>query len=278
MKLTFPINQVDVEIVDRPFDAMNDSVYRTRVLSIKEKELILQIDQVANYKVQNGSTISVFPYKEADHDSIQLFLNGSVLGAVLHQQKIIPFHGSSFTYNGKGIMICGHSGVGKSSVVASFCQNGGQFIDDDITPLYIENAKIIAMNLPTKIKLWDDTINLLQIDSKELKKIRPSMDKFYIPSLASENQSNKQIDSILLLNVHNESNYKIERPDKITKFNLLRSNIYRKIYLKGMPDTERKYFNSLLKMADILDLVVIHRPKLSDALSTMEFIRQEVLI
>lgn len=278
MKLTFPINQVNVEIVDRPFDAMNDSVYRTRVLSIKEKELILQIDQVANYKVQNGSTISVFPYKEADHDSIQLFLNGSVLGAVLHQQKIIPFHGSSFTYNGKGIMICGHSGVGKSSVVASFCQNGGQFIDDDITPLYIENGKIIAMNLPTKIKLWDDTINLLQIDSKELKKIRPSMDKFYIPSLASENQSNKQIDSILLLNVHNESNYKIERPDKITKFNLLRSNIYRKIYLKGMPDTERKYFNSLLKMADILDLVVIHRPKLSDALSTMEFIRQEVLI
>lgn len=278
MKLTFPINQVDVEIVDRPFDVMNDSVYRTRVLSIKEKELILQIDQVASYKVQNGSTISVFPYKEADRDSIQLFLNGSVLGAVLHQQKIIPFHGSSFTYNGKGIMICGYSGVGKSSVVASFCQNGGQFIDDDITPLYIENGKIIAMNLPTKIKLWDDTINLLQIDSKELKKIRPSMDKFYIPSLASENLSNKQIDSILLLNVHNESNYKIERPDKITKFNILRSNIYRKIYLKGMPDTERKYFNSLLKMADMLDLVVIHRPKLSDALSTMEFIRKEVLI
>lgn len=278
MKLTFPINQVDVEIVDRPFDVMNDSVYRTRVLSIKEKELILQIDQVASYKVQNGSTISVFPYKEADRDSIQLFLNGSVLGAVLHQQKIIPFHGSSFTYNGKGIMICGYSGVGKSSVVASFCQNGGQFIDDDITPLYIENGKIIAMNLPTKIKLWDDTINLLQIDSKELKKIRPSMDKFYIPSLASENLSNKQIDSILLLNVHNESNYKIERPDKITKFNILRSNIYRKIYLKGMLDTERKYFNSLLKMADMLDLVVIHRPKLSDALSTMEFIRKEVLI
>lgn len=278
MKLTFPINQVDVEIVDRPFDAMNDSVYRTRVLSIKEKELILQIDQVASYKVQNGSTISVFPYKEADHDSIQLFLNGSVLGAVLHQQKIIPFHGSSFTYNGKGIMICGHSGVGKSSVVAAFCQNGGQFIDDDITPLHIENGKTVAWNLPTKMKLWDDTINLLRIDSEELKKIRPSMDKFYIPSLASENQSNKQLDSILILNVHNEENFKIERPDKITKFNLLRSNIYRKIYLKGMPDTERKYFDPLLKMADMLDLVIVHRPKLSDALSTMEFIRQEVLI
>lgn len=279
MKLSFPLNQVSVEVVNRPFDEMNDSVYRTKALRIKEKELILHINGVASYKVQNSTTISVLPCKDADSDSIQLFLNGSVLGAVLHQQKIIPFHGSSFTFNGKGIMICGFSGAGKSSVVASFCQNGGQFINDDITPLYIENEKIRALNIPTKIKLWDDTINLLHIDSKDLKRIRPSLEKFYVPSLPTEEETlNEQIHTMIVLAIHNEENFKIEHPDNLTKFNLLRNNIYRKIYLKGMPNTERYYFEKLLKIADKLNIVIVCRPKFSNAVSTMEYIRQQVLI
>ena len=79
---------------------------------IKEDDFFLDIKNVACYRVQNGQTIWINPYENADENSVDLFLEGSVLGALLHQRGILPFHGSSFLYKEKGIMICGHSGVG----------------------------------------------------------------------------------------------------------------------------------------------------------------------
>ena len=38
-------------------------------------------------------------------------------------------------------MICGHSGTGKSSVTAAFCQEGAIFINDDITPVAVAGSK-----------------------------------------------------------------------------------------------------------------------------------------
>jgi hypothetical protein len=276
MKLHFPIDLVEIQIVDKLSDDTIDPIYTTQRLKISETDFRIKIEYVARYCVQNGSKIQVLPEKDADQASVQLFLNGSVLGAVLHQKGIIPFHGSSFEYQGKRILICGHSGVGKSSITAAFCQNGAHFINDDITPISFANSFPIIIPIRTEVKLWDDTLQALQIENKNNKKIRPSIDKFYVPLLPICNEK-KQLDTIVVLSTHNDEAYKVIRPTGIDKYKLIKKNIYRKMYLRGMPQTEKSYFQQLLRLAGCVDIIQVFRPKISDIYSTTDFIRKQLL-
>lgn len=276
MELDFPIDSVDIKIVDELSYNIENPIYTNSRLVIDETDFTIKIDNVAKYHVQSGSKIWVSPNKNADQSSVQLFLNGSVLGAVLHQRGIIPFHGSSFEYQGKSILICGYSGSGKSSVTAAICQNGGHFINDDITPVSFNESDVFIVPIRTNIKLWDDTLQTLNIDSQNLKRIRPSMEKYYV-SFSNASDLKQSLNKIIMLCTHNSNEYKVSRPSGIEKYNLLRTNIYRKMYLRGMPVTEKSYFKQLLKLAKLVEIVQVYRPIDSEVYSTMDFIREQIL-
>lgn len=278
MDLTFLLNFVNIHIVSCLPALYENPIFGKHRWSANEKELTFQIENVASYKIQDGAEVYVCPHAISDPDSIQLFLNGSVLGAVLHQRGIMPFHGSSFIFKDRGVLICGNSGVGKSSVVAAFCQDEGRLVNDDITPICFDNERIMMVPLSTKVKLWDDAISLLQLDKNGLKKIRPSLNKYYVSGFARQEEKQPLLHTFIVLRTHNQNNFDMKRPQGIERFNCLRHNIYRKIYLRGMPQTEKKYFEQLLTAANLLDVVVVFRPQTSNALETMRYIREQVLL
>jgi len=274
MNFNFPIGSVSISIeksIDRPIAP----IYSTPRIQINETDFAMTIDGVATYRVKDGQKIWVSPHPGADTASVQLFLNGSVFGALLHQQGAIPFHGCSFEYEGKGIIICGNSGVGKSSVTAAFCQKGAHFINDDITPVCLEKgvAKIVPIN--TKIKLWDDSLKKLEIEDKDLKKIRPEMQKFYVP-FDGTNRNPVQLHTMIILSTHEKNLYEAERLTGMTKYNLLRKNIYRKMYLRGMPLTARSLFKNLLDIAEKTEVILVRRPHRSDIYAAMAFIQKQL--
>ena len=111
MHLSFPIDSVKITI-DTNANYSIDSIYTSPWIQINETDFVIDIDGVAKYRIQDGKTIYIAPYPEAYQASVQLFLNGSAFGAILHQRGILPFHGCSFKYKEKGILICGDSGAG----------------------------------------------------------------------------------------------------------------------------------------------------------------------
>ncbi len=275
--MEFPFETVTIHRVEEKLSITN-SLFSRRFLFANEEELLLYIDDVAVFKIYKGADVFINAHTNSDNDSIQLFLNGSVLGAVLHQRGIMPFHGSSFIFKDRGVLICGNSGVGKSSVVAAFCQDGSRLVNDDITPICFNKEHIMMVPLSTKLKLWDDAISLLQLDKTDLKTIRPSLNKYYVSGFARQEEKQPLLHTFIVLRTHNQSHFEIRRPQGIERFNCLRRNIYRKIYLKGMPQTEKKYFGQLLTAANLLDVVVVFRPQNSNALETMRYIREQVLL
>ncbi|MCE5175039.1 MAG: hypothetical protein ABFC90_10060 [Bacteroidales bacterium] len=274
MNFNFPIGSVSISI-EKSIEHPIAPIYSTPRIQVNETDFAMTIDGVATYRVKDGQKIWVSPHPGADRASIQLFLNGSVFGALLHQQGSIPFHGCSFEYEGKGIIICGNSGVGKSSVTAAFCQKGARFINDDITPVCLEKdgAKIVPIN--TKIKLWDDSLKTLEIGDKDLEKIRPEMQKFYVP-FGGTNQHPVPLNTVIILSTHEDNKYKAEKLTGIEKYNLLRKNIYRKMYLRGMPLTAGRLFKNLLGIAEKIEVILVKRPHKSDIYSTMDFIQKQL--
>jgi hypothetical protein len=243
---------------------------------VSEDDFFLDIKDVARYRVSNGRTIRVNPYDNADEDSINLFIEGSVLGALLHQRGLLPFHGSSFSYKGKGILICGRSGAGKSSVTAAFHQQGAVFINDDISPLSVSDKETRILPVKTRIKLWNDSLGKLNINADNLNRIRPQLDKFYLPIEKTPGLDHK-LDYVFILHSHQQDNYSACKLNGAEKFSILRQHIYRKVYLKGMPKTQKNYFQKLFLLAKEVPVISIKRPFICDIQDTMRFIEKEIL-
>lgn len=107
----------------------------------------MNVEDVGWFYASGGNYISIVPNPEVNDTTIELYLNDSTYGAILHQRKIMPIHGSCFEYDGKGVMICGESGAGKSSLTATFCKNGANFLTDDVTPLVFSNEVPLILPL-----------------------------------------------------------------------------------------------------------------------------------
>ncbi len=274
MEIRFPFEGVEVAysrnvvkpsfpILSRPF------------LEIGEREFYLDVRNVAQYTSANGEEVHIIPYEGADVSSIQLFLTGSVFGSILHQRCLLPFHGSSFEYKGKGIVICGTAGAGKSSVTASFCQNGGRFINDDITPIKVSDSGMTIVPIKSRIKLWDDALLKLKIENENFEKIRPTLNKFYLP-LQDTSTIEQQLNHVFILSIHNKDGFVVNELCGMAKHNALRNQIYRKMYLEGMPEAEKSYFKQLFQIAKTIRVTQITRPSICNINDVMDCIKKEI--
>ncbi|PHR68769.1 MAG: hypothetical protein COA67_12415 [Lutibacter sp.] len=272
MNLNFPIDIDTLAVSKEPIAKLLNPRLSNPHLQIDENDFYLNVYDVASYRVQNGNNVLIQPHENSDEASIRLFLNGSVLGAVLHQRGLIPFHGSTFLYEGKGVMICGQSGAGKSSTTAAFCQKEAAFINDDITPIKITKDAATIIPIRTRIKLWDDSLEKLDIENTKFDQIRPTLEKFYLPNDAAF-QEEQELHHIIILGKHNEGEYKSNELEGMAKFNTLRKQIYRKMYLKGMPEREKTYFKQLFNLANKVRITKVIRPQKSSIYDTKEYIK-----
>ncbi len=274
MELYFPIEAVDIELVTKEPDRLDHPKHSMSFMDVSDDSFFLRVRDVASYSAMKGKKIVVYPHKGADAASVNLFLNGSVFGALLHQQNLMPFHGSSFIFDGRGIMICGHAGAGKSSITVAFGLDGGVFVNDDITPVKVIGNEAVMMPIHTRIKLWSDSMAKLNIPNDQFEKIRPSLDKFYVPT-SNSCKLEHRLDHVVLLCLHNRDYYEAIELNGLDKFDALRRQIYRKGYLKGMPSCEKSYFSQLLNLSKAVRVTTIVRPDHCSIQDTVDFIRKQ---
>ena len=124
-----------------------------------------------------------------------------------------------------------------------------------------------------RIKLWEDTLSFFNLDHKKLERIRPELNKYILTrnnlSLA---KSISPISSIYILysedefkaNKKNIEKIKVEK--EITKFFLLRNNIYRPRFVKGL-GKESFFFSQLSKISKTFSVFLLPLPK---GISNME--------
>jgi hypothetical protein len=258
MTFRFPLKDVKTEISsDKRVVAC--PVYSDHFYRVSQDEFSMDVEGVASFYVSGGDFISLVPDPAAKESSIELYLNGSAYGAILHQRKILPLHGSCFLFNGKGVMICGDAGVGKSALTASFCLNGAEFLTDDVTPMVFPNRVPHIWSLSDRIKLWGDTLKQLEKKEDGLHRIYPDTEKFYYP-LDNATGSTYKLDQVYILEITDTESIEIEELSGSSKFIAMRSEIYRQEYLKGMPENELVYFRNLVDISNCVRIFRVKRP------------------
>lgn len=276
---TSPVDLPDIRIEfgEAP-DHLENVLSKGILFESQKDEFLLHLPKIGRYHVKDGSLITIDPKPGASDDEIRLFLLGSVLGAVLYQRGILPFHGSAVEVNGQAILITGNSAAGKSTLAAALNEAGYPFISDDLSAIFEDNEGncLIKKGIPS-VKLWKDTIAQLFPDGN-FPKVRPQVSKFRIPlGTASNTSSEYMISSILRLVPVNSKELCLHFENGAQKFSLLRDSIYRDQLIKGM-GVQENHFHLLSILANQTRLFTVERPSSPlNIIALRDFVIQNIL-
>ena len=160
---------------------------------------------VARYLVQNGTEIIIQPEPGAPETRLRLFLLGTAAALLLHQRGILPLHASGIRTPKGAVLFTGHSGFGKSTLLATFLERGYDMLTDDVAAISLaENGRpFVAPSYP-HFKLWADSAEMLNKATNELERIRPELDKFAVPSAVALDDQPQPLHAIYVLTPTND--------------------------------------------------------------------------
>ncbi len=216
----------------------------------------MNVPDIGRYLVLNGKEIIIDPVAGIDEASIRVFLLGSCMGALLFQRNFIQLHGNAIKIDDHCISFVGHSGAGKSTLSGAFFKRGYSILADDVCSIN-EHGEVVP-SFP-QIKLWQDAADQLKIDTKNLRRIRPDMEKFAIPLGAKFQPQALPLKTIYILNPHNQPEFVFEQLTGMEKFSPLKPHTYRQEYLKGLGQ-EKHHFAQCIKLSKTVRIVSINRP------------------
>jgi hypothetical protein len=153
----------------------------TPSLGVAENEVMFEAKDTAVFSIQNGSTITVSPVADADHDCVRLFILGSCMGVLLMQKGILPLHGSALVLDGKAYALVGRSGAGKSTLASYLMDQGHLLVSDDVIPVLVQSGTPLAVPGYPQQKLWQQSLDYLGMNSSAYRPLFQRETKFAVP-------------------------------------------------------------------------------------------------
>ena len=259
----------DIEITDLVIKAgkvpetFEDIVINAPYLKISRDKYWSDIKDVAKFYVQKGELILLEPYEKASFEEIKLYVLGSCMGAVLYQRRILPLHGSCVIINGKGILLTGEPGVGKSTVAAVLYKKGYKILTDDVTAVVLDEHKV-PMAYPSfpSQKLWEDAIERVGIkeEKKVLNRISKDLYKYSVKSDLHFEDNPIPIKVVIEIISLKVDSIHLEEIKSAQKLEVVLNNTYRKVLIEAM-DLREWYFHQCVIIADKVVVYRITRPQ-----------------
>lgn len=229
-------------------------------LATSVDELVFRIPNVAEYWVTKDK-ITVNKFEEAKLSDVKCFILGSCFGYCMLLRKKVVMHGGGISKNGKGLIITGESGAGKSTVTDALIGTGYQFIADDVCALSeIDERVHIDMAYPQQKLCRDAAVNK-GYDLSELIYINEDRDKFAIRLKDGFLKDGADFDYLFEIVVSEENELSYKKVTGHEKLMLLLRNVYRGedgFKTWGVPTD---YMQKCLKIASTVNIYQIARPK-----------------
>jgi hypothetical protein len=134
---------------------------------------------ICTYYVKEGKEIIIDIKPNADDKSLRLFLLCNAMAAALHQRNQVALHAGAVVTDKGLVVVSGHSGAGKSTTISALRQKGYAPFADDVVILSLQEEKIVGIASYPIVKLWQDSIDKLQLEGiSEDHRIREQIPKY----------------------------------------------------------------------------------------------------
>lgn len=221
---------VEVDFAPIPPFSARETVNEDLELDWGARELALQVDEVGRFLLRDGHTVVADPYPGASRDEVDLYLAGSVMGAVLHQRGVLPLHCNAFDCGGAAILLCGDSGAGKSTLAAWFEARGYPLLTDDVCAVTFGPSEppLAHPGIP-RLRLWDDAIEMTGRGGTPSRPVPWAEGKFELEMKTSRAREALPIGAIYhLCEAEPEGDFAITPLHGLAAVDAITSNIYRR--------------------------------------------------
>lgn len=228
---------------------------------VKGNKVIFNIPEVGVFSVEGGTTIIADPFPGVDEGQLRLYLLGSCMGALLMQRKILPLHGSGIVINGKVYAIVGDSGAGKSTLAAALLNEGFELVSDDIIAVSFSDNSDIPLVIPSypQQKLWQQSLEKLEIKSNNLLPIYQRETKFSVPVLTKFSGKTLPLGGIFELVKGDCIQVETHSINKLQKLHTLFLHTYRNFLIPRL-DLMDWQFQVTAKISNKINLYQLCRP------------------
>ena len=219
---------------------------------------LLTVDGVGRYLVRQGREIIVEPACE-DAEGVITFLLGSVLAACLKQRGILTLHASAIATNDGAVLFAGHSGRGKSTLLAALLERGHTMLSDDVTGIVQDGQNgLLALPAYPCLRLWRDAVEALGWSGRTRGRVREGMEKFLAP--VERVGEALPVRAVFVLRYHSLKDFQIERASQGAAFRQLLQRIYRKRYARGLGQ-QAEQFMAVADLARRIPVALISKPQ-----------------
>jgi len=262
MGATVVTNNVDVTVCYGPAPALpSGSAGAGPFQQVTPTVAHFRFPEIASYLVEQGNRITIEPEDGATEAQLRLFLLGTAISLLLHQRGLLPFHASGICTSHGAVLFAGHSGFGKSTLLATFLARGYGMLTDDLAAIGFTDAgqPFVYPGYP-QIKLWADSANELDQSTDKLRRIRPELDKFAVPLTQEIDRSPIPLHAIYALTPYNGNYPTLEPLTDARKFNIFLDHTWQKLALKRM-GRHADHFRQSVAVANQVKVRHVNRPE-----------------
>ncbi|MFH1904700.1 MAG: hypothetical protein ABIK53_04150 [bacterium] len=101
----------------------------------------------------------------------------NILNLILSYNGMIFIHSASLCYGGKGIILAGEAGAGKSTLSVGLIERGCKFLSDDKSIIHLNNNKAEILSFPEAVSLQEDACSFFTT-TRPFAKQKNKLDKY----------------------------------------------------------------------------------------------------
>lgn len=192
-------------------------------------DLTIAVEDVGRFRVSGGTSIVVDPYPGVSVAEVDLYLAGSIMGAVLHQRGVLPLHCNAFACGDAAVLLCGDSGAGKSTLAAWFESRGRPLLTDDVCAVtFTADGQPLGHPGMPRLRLWSDALETMGRGDQASSSIPWAEGKFELEMASDRVRKPLPIAAIYHLQETRNDKFSIDRLKGLDAANAITSNIYRR--------------------------------------------------
>lgn len=129
-------------------------------LILSANEMLFTTLGGVRYHYRRGHGIALHVPDPSLESEAELYLWGTVFGAIAWLNGYMPLHASAVSSEGRVVAFTADSGGGKSTLAASLATRGLRHVCDDTLVVSAADEGLVALPDSKPIKLWEDSLSL----------------------------------------------------------------------------------------------------------------------
>lgn len=201
-------------------------VEKTQWFEVAPGRLLLRVDRIARYYVEDGEYIVIEPHQNAQAEDIPVFLLDTVFAALLQQRGFLALHGSAVAVDGKAVVLLGASSVGKTTLALALHDRGCPLLADEVCAVGMRNGKAVVFPGVPQLNVWEDTLLAAGKDVSGYRPIRQGLGKYAFSVGDWFCKEAVGLANVVLLINHNREAFEAETIRGVAKFERLLRNAF----------------------------------------------------